>query len=1127
MLTSAPTNEAARLEALARYALLDTPPEPEFEQITAHAAELFHAPIALVSLVDEARLFFKSSRGIEVSEIPREMTFCAYTILEKRPFIVPDATQDERFARHSLVTGPAGLRFYAGAPLTTRDGMNLGALCVLDTVPREFSDAQAATLTRLAAIVVAAIEARLNEQRLRQEIAVHEQTAQALRLVQTRYQRIAENTPGMVYQFVRRADGRPEFLFVSDACREIMELEPADLLRDPSLYFKHVHPEDEQARLRIVAESLATMQPLRWEGRQTLPSGHFKWIQISARPECHSNGDVLWDGVVLDITERKRAEEKLRMLESSVDHANDAICITEAEPVDEPGPRIIYVNQAFTAETGYTAEEVLGKTPRILQGPGTSLEAKATIRRALKRWKPVRVELLNYRKDGSEFWVELNIVPVADEKGWYTHWVSVQRDVSAGKRAQRQLEEQVRLAAMGAEIGLMLTRHDLLADVLHRCAEVLVRHLDAAFARVWILDEQTNVLELQASAGLYTHLDGPHGRVPVGKFKIGLIAQERLPHLTNHVVGDPRVGDQSWAKESGMVAFAGYPLIVEDRLVGVMALFSRQPLSQPAFQALEAIANAMALGIQHRLAQAERTRLAKEVHLLLESTSEGVYGTDLAGRVVFINRCGAQMLGHQSEELVGQKMHQTVHHHRADGSSYAVEDCPMHQAETTGQSVRVDNEVFWRRDGTSFPVEYSCSPIVEDGQVRGAVVTFTDITTRKQAEGALLQTKHEAEQAKAEAERANLAKSEFLSRMSHELRTPLNAILGFGQLLEMGKLARRESESVAHILKGGKHLLGLINEVLDIARIESGKIELTFEAVAVTEIFNEAAALIGPLAAQRHVHVGRCTGAACSGLLWADRQRLSQVVLNFLSNAVKYNRDRGTVQLTCQPAKQADWLRLAISDTGPGISPADLDKLFVPFERLGAERTTVEGTGIGLALSKRLVEAMGGTIGVESTPGRGSTFYLELPMASTCAHAVEHETVPVLELLPIGGPTVLSIEDNLSNYALIEQVLELQRPNVRLLGAMQGQLGLDMAREHRPDLILLDLQLPDLPGDELLQQLQTDESTRSIPVIMVTADATKGQARRLLNLGAQAYVTKPLDIAAFLHAIDQVLISKQ
>ena len=377
------------------------------------------------------------------------------------------------------------------------------------------------------------------------------------------------------------------------------------------------------------------------------------------------------------------------MLESSVHHANDVIVITEAEPTDQPGPRIIYVNQAFITTTGYTREEILGQTPRILQGPGTSEESKTTIRRALKRWQPVRIELLNYRKDGSEFWVELNIVPVANEKGWYTHWVSVQRDVTERKRVEAETQEHARLAALGAEIGLTLTRHDPLVDVLRQCCEATVRHLDAAFARIWTLDEATDTLALQASAGLYTHLDGPHGRVPVGQYKIGLIAQERLPHLTNQVVGDPRVSNQEWAKENGMVSFAGYPLIVEDRLVGVMAIFSRHTFSQPTFQAVEALANAIALGIQHRLSQAEKARLARELQLLLESSSEGVYGTDLAGSLTFINRCGAQMLGYAPEELTSRDMHEVIHHHRPDGSVYDARDCAICLVNSPGQSVRV------------------------------------------------------------------------------------------------------------------------------------------------------------------------------------------------------------------------------------------------------------------------------------------------------------------------------------------------------------------------------------------------------------------------------------------------------
>ena len=304
-------DESARLQTLAAYGLLDTPPEPEFERLTTLAAKLFSAPIALVALVDADRLWFKSHPGLAASEIPREMTFCTYAIRENHPFIVPDATLDERFAQSAVVTGPPHLRFYAGVPLTTHAGVNLGTFCVLDTVPRTFSESETDTLAQLAAITTAAIEARLTEQRSRQQIAVQQQTEAALRLVETRYKRIAANTPGMVYQFVRRADGSAEFPFVSDACRELLELEPAALMEDADAYFALVHPKDHAARDKAVAAATAAMAPLRWEGRHVLASGKTKWLQLCALPERAANGDMFWDGIVLDNTERKRAEDRL------------------------------------------------------------------------------------------------------------------------------------------------------------------------------------------------------------------------------------------------------------------------------------------------------------------------------------------------------------------------------------------------------------------------------------------------------------------------------------------------------------------------------------------------------------------------------------------------------------------------------------------------------------------------------------------------------------------------------------------------------------------------------------------------------------------------------------------------
>ncbi|TMI87914.1 MAG: response regulator [Bacillati bacterium ANGP1] len=376
------------------------------------------------------------------------------------------------------------------------------------------------------------------------------------------------------------------------------------------------------------------------------------------------------------------------------------------------------------------------------------------------------------------------------------------------------------------------------------------------------------------------------------------------------------------------------------------------------------------------------------------------------------------------------------------------------------------------------------------------------------------------------AETANRAKSEFLSRMSHELRTPLNAILGFAQVLEMDSLNPEQRESVGYIVKGGRHLLRLIDEVLDIARIEAGRLAISPEPVPVRDIVREALDLVKPLAAERHVRLldGGASDAPDQHVL-ADAQRFKQVLLNFLSNAIKYNREGGTVTLSYS-APAPGRLRLEVIDTGPGIPPDGLERLFAPFERLGAEQAGIEGTGLGLALSKRLVEAMGGRLGAESTLGRGSTFWIELAVAESPVKRLTRDDLA--EPASAGGDgsskagIVLYVEDNLSNVQLIKRLL-VHRPKVRLLPIMQGRLALDLASQHNPDLILLDLQLPDIPGDEVLRRLRETPETRHIPVIVISADATPGQIDRLRAAGAWQYLTKPFDVKKFLSLLDEAL----
>ncbi|MDQ3958152.1 MAG: ATP-binding protein, partial [Actinomycetota bacterium] len=387
---------------------------------------------------------------------------------------------------------------------------------------------------------------------------------------------------------------------------------------------------------------------------------------------------------------------------------------------------------------------------------------------------------------------------------------------------------------------------------------------------------------------------------------------------------------------------------------------------------------------------------------------------------------------------------------------------------------------------------------------------------RREAEADVIRSRDEAD-------RANVAKSEFLSRMSHELRTPLNAILGFAQLLEMDDLRPDQRDGVKHIVEGGEHLLNLINEVLDISRIETGRLSISVEPVAIGPLIDESVALVRPMAAAEGITI-RCTAVPQLGRehVLADRQRLKQIVLNLLSNGIKYNRTDGSVELLV--SRTEDGVRLEVRDTGPGLTEDQLANLFTPFERLGAETTDVEGTGLGLALSKRLAEAMGARIAVSSRVGEGSAFCVDL--VRTDAPATDPARAPRADPAePRAGvqiATVLYVEDNPSNVQLVESILG-RRPHIRLITAMQGRAGIDLAREHRPDVVLLDLNLPDVEGDEVLRILRADPRTSSIPVIMLSADATPRQIERLKSDGAFDYITKPIDVRRFLHVVDKTL----
>ena len=433
---------------------------------------------------------------------------------------------------------------------------------------------------------------------------------------------------------------------------------------------------------------------------------------------------------------------------------------------------------------------------------------------------------------------------------------------------------------------------------------------------------------------------------------------------------------------------------------------------------------------------------------------------------------------------------------------------------------------YIRKDKSRLPAIVSVTALRDAKElIIGYLLIGTDNTVRKRIEEERKQVARELELAKAAAEKANLAKSEFLSSMSHELRTPLNAILGFAQLMETSSPppGGYQLRSISHILKAGWYLLDLINEILDLALVESGKLSLSLEPLALGSIMQECQAMVESMAQDRGINV-LFPHADVSYSINADRTRVKQILINLLSNAIKYNCVNGTVEVSCSSAS-SDRVQISIQDTGSGLSSQQLAQLFQPFNRLGQESGVIEGTGIGLVMTKRLVEMMGGSVGAESVVGTGSRFWVEFN-ASPPPVVAETELLPVMPQqtqTPSHQYTMLYVEDNPANLMLIEDLLN-RRPDIQLISATDGMAGVEMALSRVPDIILMDINLPGINGLRVLGILAEDARTANIPVIALSANVMPRDIEKGLKAGFCRYLTKPIRVLEFMSTLDEVLL---
>lgn len=710
------------------------------------------------------------------------------------------------------------------------------------------------------------------------------------------------------------------------------------------------------------------------------------------------------------------------------------------------------------------------------------------------------IEAEGFKKNGDRFWFSTTVHPHHNEDDVMTGFIAITRDITSRKLAEVKLlesEQKYKTLFYDSPDGYLIIKDGIFIEC-NKAAELLL-----AGDRSAILGKKPGDISPEFQ---------PNGR--------------RSDETSKEVINETFIKGRT-SFEWVHTRFDGTSIQVQVNLTSIEYEGGNKVL----FTTWRDITT-------QRRTEEQVRKLSRAV----EQSPVSIVITNLEGNIEYANLNTFRTTGYTPEELIGKNPRVFKSGETSPQTYTELWDNITEGKQWKGifHNVKKSGELYWEHS--------TISPIFNDrGEITHFLAIKEDITKRKRIEQEIKDLNQNLEQkitirtaeleksntalekARMEAEQANLAKSDFLSRMSHELRTPMNSILGFAQLLEMGELNASQQKAVNHILRSGKHLLDLINEVLDIARIEAGRISISVEPVEINSILREISDTLSPAAAANGITIQIAPTIMEPLYVSADCQRLKQILLNLVNNAIKYNLPGGWVSLKLEirPGNEKGIVpvRISVTDGGMGIAEDDLLKIFTPFERVGAEKTIIEGTGLGLAVVKQLTALMGGEQGVESEIGKGSNFWIDLPKIIKELDRVQQngdlQNGYQKEVEKKGS--ILYIEDNVSNIELVEQIISTNRPGIRLITNMFGKQAVQLAQQYKPLLILLDLNLPDMHGSAVLEQLKENEETGCIPVVVISADAMPNQLNALIKAGAKNYLTKPFDVSAFINILDSYI----
>ena len=810
---------------------------------------------------------------------------------------------------------------------------------------------------------------------------------------------------------------------------------------------------------------------------------------------------------IRDISDKKLKEIEINKLTRAVEQSPVSIVITNLKGTIE------YANPMACKSSGYTFEEFFGNNPRVLKSGETRNEEYRLLWDTIVKGNQWHGILHNKKKNGELYWESTTISPIIDAEGRISHFLAIKEDITSRKQTEEYLiqsEESYR--HMFGNNPQPMWIYDLETLAFLEINDAAVKHY--GYSREEFL--AMTLLDIR-----------PPEDIPA------LLTDDELTKRTFNTAGEWR-----HLKKNGELIFVEITshairfndrearhILVKDiterkkveREIRDLNLNLEQKIEQRTTQ-LSLLNINLLKEIEYRKQTEKALSVSeKSYRLVVENVNEIIFQTDAEGLWIFLNKSWEKVTGFTIGESLGKQFLDYVHPDDRERNNALFMPLIKREKEYCRHEVR-----YLTKDGHFRWIEvFARLGLNERNEITGTYGTLQDITERKKTDEII-------QNARLEAEKANLAKSEFLSRMSHELRTPMNSILGFAQLLDYGELDPKQRKSIGYILRSGRHLLELINEVLDISRIEAGHLTIHPEPIAINRLNQEILEVVTPMANDKQIRLEISTTLDNHCKVYTDNQRLKQVLLNLVNNAIKYNRTGGAVNIHSElkesSGSEPPMIRIAVIDTGIGISETDLPNIFTPFERIGAERTVIEGTGLGLAVVKQIMQALGGTCGVESIMGEGSNFWIELPQM-----IVEQNPLEFLDLRSSfpepknKAGLILYIEDNDSNFELVEQFLAEQRNNTQLLTTAYGKMAVPISKQYHPDLILLDLNLPDIDGIKVLENLKSDPLTSNIPVVVVSADAMRERSDSLQRYGAKQYLTKPLNLVEFLDVIDKYL----